>query len=33
MQFPFNEILQLQSTACYWTKTSITDTILEVLRK
>ena len=25
MQFPFNEITQLQSTAYYWTKTSIID--------
>ena len=32
LQFPFNEIAGLQSTA-YWTKTSITDTFVEVHRR
>ena len=33
MDFPFNEIARLQSTAYYWNKPSITDTFLEVLRR
>ena len=32
LQFPFNEIA-LQSTAYYWTKTSIADAFLEMLRR
>ena len=33
MHFPFNEIAQLQSAAYSWTKTPITETFLEVLRR
>ena len=33
MSFPFNENAWLQSTAYYWTKTSITDTFQEKLRR
>ena len=33
LQFPFNEITQLQWTAYYWTKTLVTDISLEVLRR
>lgn len=31
MQFSLNDIAQLQATANYWTKTSTTDTFLEVI--
>ena len=33
MQFPLNEIVQLQATADYWTKISITDAFLKKLRR
>lgn len=33
MQFSLNDIARLQATANYWTKTSTTDTFLEMPRK
>ena len=33
MEFPLNTNAQIQSTACYQTKNSTTDTSLKVLRK